>query len=163
MTIESESREACCATCAVVQLCWTVELLIVDCWLVVLLNTWVMMLCTYVNSVWMLCDLCLLRLNCFLQITGVILLNTQYSKLWLNCLDKIYKRKANAQGMDRMVVCISTVCPCPEIWGGMAVPFGTARPCQFPRTRSVLIGPVWSSVRPFPWFRSSVQAGPVWS
>jgi len=50
-----------------------------------------------------------------------------------------------------MVVCVGTVCPCPEIWGGTTVPFGTARPCQIPRTRPVLIGLVRSGpgIAPF--------------
>jgi len=52
-------------------------------------------------------------------------LNTQYSKLWLNCLAKIYKKKAKAPGTDRMVLRIGTVCQCPENWG--------ARPCLVTR------------------------------
>ena len=98
-------------------LCNYVELLIVHCCLVEHL---VMMLCTYVNSVWMLCDLCLSRLNCFVQITGVIVLNTQYFKLWPNCLAKSYKKKAKAPSTDCMVVRIGTVYLCPENWRGMA-------------------------------------------
>jgi len=52
-----------------------------------------------------------------------------------------------------MVVRIGTICPCPEILGSTAVPFGTAIPCQFSRTRPVLIVPIQSG-------RVQDQSGP---